>query len=222
MCDPFSIAARRRRETEARLASPIMSRISRTDGAGFMRRDEAWSEITELSPNEFRVRLGGPFRGAWLASLTTRLAVHHISIDHTHARLTGESIWIAELHLIALPNAPDLTTLDYIALAESADGEQQESRPAVARLDTHRLIESRAYGGTLMLTLEAKDTLGLLGSLLAALAAEELFPVEMHIETRGGQAYDSLWLTTTAGAPPNTTQLEAAERLLTSARTGTT
>ena len=191
-----------------------MDRISYSDDGAFVRRGEAWSEATELAPGSFRVRLGGPFRGAWMASLSRGLAAHNISIDHTHARLTGDQIWIAELHVIALAGAPRPLGVDYIALAEQPDPEQARS----FEVDSYRLIESRDYGGTLMLTLEAPDSLGLLGALLGGLAELELFPLELHIETRSGRAYDSLWLAAAAGAPPSTAAGLATEQLLARSR----
>jgi hypothetical protein len=191
-----------------------MDRISRTDDSVFTRRGGAWSEATRLSDAAFRLRLGGQFSGAWMASLGTRLAESNISIDHTHARLTGDDIWIAELHLIGLGGAPDLLAVDYIALAEQAEAAQ--AAPFV--VDSYRLIESRDYGGTLMLTFEAKDSLGLLGSLLGAMAEIGLFPCELHIETSAGHAYDSLWLAGSGGSAPALAAREAAELLLSRAR----
>lgn len=187
-----------------------MDRNSRADGTAFIRRGEAWSEVTELAPSSFRVRLGGTFRGAWLASLSRRLAERHLSVDHLHARRNTEQLWIAELHLLTLPRALDPLALDYSALAEDPD---PASLPAF-ELDTYRLIDSRDYGGTLMLTLEAKDSLGLLGSLLGHLAELGLFPDELHIETHDGHAYDSLWLSATGGLPPSAAARDAAARLL--------
>jgi hypothetical protein len=173
---------------------PDMDRESFEDQKAFTRRGVAWSEATRLTGSAFRVRLGGPFRGAWLATLSRHLAERQISIDHTHARQGEDQIWNAEFHLIALAESSDLLSVDYIALAE--EGKSPES--ASFELDSHRLIESRDYGGTLMLTLEAADSLGLLGSLLGALAELGLQPIEVHIETRAGRAYDSLWLAATA------------------------
>jgi hypothetical protein len=188
-----------------------MNRISRTDGGAFTRRDEAWSEATVLGPDEFRVRVGGLFHGAWMARLSTRLAERDLSIDHIHARLTTDQVWIAELHLIRLAEGTDPLSLDYAALAED-DSEGPISGNLV--LDSYRLIESRDYGGSLMLTLEAPDSLGLLGALLGRLAQLELFPVELHIETRGGRAYDSLWLGASGGAPPASNARDAVVALL--------
>jgi hypothetical protein len=188
-----------------------MNRISRTDGGAFTRRDEAWSEATVLGGDEFRVRLGGLFHGAWMARLSTRLAERELSIDHIHARLTTDQVWIAELHLIRLSGRTDPLSLDYAALAaDDSDG------PISGNLliDSYRLIESRDYGGSLMLTVEALDSLGLLGALLGRLAQLELFPVELHIETKDGRAYDSLWLAALGGAPPANGARDAVVKLL--------
>ena len=160
-----------------------MERSTTTDaGSTFARRGAAWVEATQLTSSGFRLRIGGPFRGAWMASLSRRLAELHISIDHTHARRQGDELWIAELHLISLSlaHAPDLLSLDYIAFAEQA--------------------------------------LGLLGSLLGSLAELDLFPLELHIETRASRAYDSLWLAGPGGAPPSAGAALAAEQLLARSR----
>jgi hypothetical protein len=187
-----------------------MDRIARTERDAFIRRGEAWSEACQLAPGSFRVRMGGAFRGAWLASLTSRLAEQQISIDHIHARRTGTELWIAELHLLAARAAADPLDVDYSALAERPDA---APLPAF-ELDSYRLLESRDYGGTLMLTLEARDSLGLLGSLLSALAELGLFPDELHIETRDGRAYDCVWLSAAGGVPPSALARDACVELL--------
>jgi hypothetical protein len=187
-----------------------MERTSRTEGNAFIRRGEAWSEASELAPGSFRVRMGGAFRGAWLASLASRLAEQQISIDHIHARRTGAELWIAELHLLAARATADPLEVDYSAFAEQADA----APLLVFELESYRLLESRDYGGTLMLTLEAADSLGLLGSLLSALAQLGLFPDELHIETRDGRAYDCIWLSAAGGVPPTALARDAALQLL--------
>jgi len=175
-----------------------MDRSSISDDAAFTRRGEAWSEVTRLGDGAFRVRMGGRFPTAWLSILSTHLAERNVSIDHTHARHTDD-VWIAEFHLIALPGAPDLLSMGYIELALGAI----TGSAGTFALDSYRLLESRDYGGTLMLALEARDSLGLLGSLLSALAELDLYPLEVHIETRNGLAYDSLWLASAGGSPPS-------------------
>ena len=187
-----------------------MDRISRTDDSTFTRHGEAWSEVTELARASFRVRLGGPFRGAWLAHLSCRLAEQQISIDHVHARLTGDQIWIAELHLLGHDARTDPLAIDYTALAEETD---IQTKPVFV-IDSYRLLESRDFGGSLMLTLEAPDSLGLLGSLLTRLALLGLVPVELHIETTNGHAYDSLWLSAAGGGCPTSDLRDAALQVL--------
>ncbi|HET7544592.1 MAG TPA: hypothetical protein VFK05_32200 [Polyangiaceae bacterium] len=187
-----------------------MNRISRTDGGVFTRRGDAWSETTELARASFRVRLGGPFRGAWLAHLSSRLAEQQISIDHVHARLSGDQIWIAELHLLGHDARQDPLGIDYAALAEETD---IQTKPVFV-IDSYRLLESRDYGGTLMLTLEAPDSLGLLGSLLTRLALLGLVPVELHIETTAGRAFDSLWLRAAGGGAPTSDLRDAVAQVL--------
>ena len=105
----------------------------------------------------------------------------------------------------------DPLSLDYAALAED-DSEAPISSNLV--IDSYRLIESRDYGKSLMLTLEAPDSLGLLGALLVRLAQLDLFPVELHIETKAGRAYDSLWLAAIGGAPPTSSARDAVVELL--------
>ncbi|HEY0468609.1 MAG TPA: hypothetical protein VGC79_30650 [Polyangiaceae bacterium] len=187
-----------------------MNRSSHTEGGAFTRQGEAWTEVTQLGPSSFRVRLGGPFRGAWLANLGCRLAEQHISIDHVHARRTSEHTWIAELHLLGLAQAADPLNVDYVSLAQETD---ISTKPAFV-IDSYRVLESRAYGGTLMLTLEAPDSLGLLGSLLTRFALLGLVPVELHIETKAGRAYDSLWLCATDGGPPTDDARDAVAQVL--------
>ena len=207
---PWQIAGRCTLETEALLSIPGMDRISRTDGSAFTRRGEAWSEATQLGSSSFRVRLGGPFRGAWLANLSSRLAAFQISIDHVHARFTADYIWIAELHLLGLGQRQGPLAIDYVALAEETD----ISTKSAFAIDSYRLLGSRDYGGTLMLTLEAPDSLGLLGSLLTRLALLGLVPIELHIETKGGRAFDSLWLCAAGGGPPPSEAHDAVAQVL--------
>ena len=186
-----------------------MTRISHIDTTAFTRRGEAWSEVTELAPSSFRVRLGGAFRGAWLAHLGGHLAARRISIDHIHARCESGDIWIAELHLLSIGDETDPLGIDYAALAQA-----ESSSRAAFELTSYRLLDSRDYGGSLMLTLEAPDSLGLLGALLRSLSELGLFPVELHIETKDGRAYDSLWLAAEGRTPPSTALRAAALAVL--------
>lgn len=176
----------------------------------FTRQGDVWCEVTEIGHQTFRVRLGGSLRPAWLATLCVGLADRRLSIHQAHARRSSDGLWMAELTAIALAGAPDPNIIPYIDLA-SAD---VTHTPGSLKLDACTAIESRDHGGTLLLELEADDTLGLLGSILASLATLMLFPIEMHIETRAGRAYDALWLAGMGGNAPSSRAVDALQRML--------
>jgi hypothetical protein len=132
-----------------------------------------WSEVAELGEGTFRIRLGGSFAPQWLANLCRGLAERKLSIDRAHALRARNLSWLAELHVTALPGAPNPTNLPYIALTERND---DADTPPLS-LSHYELVESADHGGTLRLTLEADDTLGLLGALLAQLALLVLAPI---------------------------------------------
>lgn len=133
-----------------------------------------------------------------------------ISIDRVHATRARDWSWLAELHIVALNGAHDPMTIPYVGLADA----DVTHEPSPLRIDRYELIESGDHGGTLRLTLEADDALGLLGSLLASLATLLLFPVEMHIETRSGRAHDRMWLGGVGASAPSGKAEEALRRLL--------
>lgn len=179
------------------------------DGTGLR---DAWSEVKALSASHYRVRLGGRFRTAWIAALCSELAKRRISIDQAHARCGTDGAWIAELKLIALAGAEDPERVPYVQLAAAET--VPSGHPPL--LSSHQLRESSQWGGTLVLAIEAEDSLGLLGSLLAPLAALMLFPIEMHIETRNGRAYDGFWLAGVGARPPSAHARDALAKLLAS------
>lgn len=176
----------------------------------FARQGAAWSEVTPLPDGRFRIRLGGLFRTAWMAAVCGSLAERLISIEQAHARISRDGSWIAELTVTTLDGAPDPCGLPYLSLAE------REGPRAFAdlALESYELRQCADYGGTLLLSIKAKDCLGLLGGLLTSLAQLGLFPVEMHIETRGEWASDRLWLGAPGGALPSESTQAALDRLL--------
>ncbi|MDB4989673.1 MAG: hypothetical protein JWN04_4851 [Myxococcaceae bacterium] len=178
--------------------------------------DRAWSEVTQTSAGAYRIRLEGSFGPSWIASLCAELADRQISIDRAHATRTINQTWVAELNVLALPGAEDPLAIAYVELAES--GAPDASDPL--KLHGYTIEETGAHGGTLKLTLEAEDSLGLLGSLLSQLAMLFLFPIEMHIETRDGRAQDSFWLGTVGASSPGPRVQQALHRVLSRARVG--
>jgi hypothetical protein len=168
----------------------------------------AWSEVTSLSDDTFRVRLGGSFGQGWLASLCRGLAAQSISIERAHAMRMRNLSWIAEFTARALTGAPMPESVPYLVLAASPVA--PDGQPF--GLDRYEL--EACYDGTLRLAFEAQDTLGLLGALLEKLVALGLYPVEMHIETQTQRALDMLWLSTADGGAPGDLVRAALERVL--------
>jgi hypothetical protein len=176
--------------------------VDTTDtSTSFSRNGSAWSEVTALhegadqgeGPDRaYRIRLGGMLRSTWMLGVCTGLASQLVSIDRAHARrLSHDGSWIAELHVIAMPGSADPLQLPLIAFAEEAPVDAGSTLP----LREYALRECTDHGGTIRLTFSAQDSVGLLGSLLRTFSGLSLVPVEMHIETRGMQACDCLWLT---------------------------
>ncbi|MET0286258.1 MAG: hypothetical protein ABW352_17395 [Polyangiales bacterium] len=174
---------------------------------------KAWSEVTQTGDTRYRIRLEGPFGPAWIASLCAELADRQISIDRAHALRTSNQTWIAELNVDALPGAEDPLDIPYVELAEA--GAPDASDPL--KLLSFQIEETSAHGGSLQLTVEANDSLGLLGSLLSQLAMLFLFPVEMHIETSEGRAHDVFWLCT-VGSPVGPRLRDSLARVLSRAQ----
>lgn len=178
-------------------ASHAQARVDPNDGtSSFARNGSCWSEVTALEAQSdghtHRIRLGGMLRASWMVGVCNGLAQRGVSIDRAHARrLAHEGTWIAELHVVAPANAQE-DPLQYPLIA-FAEAEPAEIENPLA-LSEYQLIESTDHGGTLRLTFRARDSVGLLASLLAAFASLSLLPVEMHIETRDAEARDTLWL----------------------------
>ena len=172
--------------------------------------DRAWSEVTQTGLSSYRIRLEGSFGPAWIASLCAELADRQLSIDRAHAMRTPNQTWVAELNVVALAGAENPLAIAYVELAEA--GAPNASDPL--RLVRYTIEETPAHGGALRLEIEAEDSLGLLGSLLSQLAMLFLFPIEMHIETRGGYAYDSFWLGTVGATSPGPRIRDSLHRVL--------
>lgn len=174
-----------------------------------MSQPPAWSEVTRQSDGTFRVRLSGSFGQGWLSSLCCGLATRRISIERAHAMRTRSLSWIAEFTALLLEGAEDPDRVPYLALAATP-----------VALDAQALVlESYqiepCFDGTLKLSIEARDTLGLLGTLLDKLASLGLYPIEMHIETTPSDvACDALWLATADGGTPSSELTRALEQML--------
>jgi hypothetical protein len=162
-----------------------------------------------ISGRRHSLRMEGWFGPNWLASLCSELARRGISIEHATARRGPDATWIAKLELVALPRAQNPLEVPYVELTDSAP--DQTLRPLhLLRFSLH---ESKHAAGALVVDIEAVDAVGLLGTLLGQLAMLLLFPLEMHVETRGELAFDSFVLGALGhGASPRTR--DSLERLL--------
>ncbi|MFT3925003.1 MAG: hypothetical protein QM778_20880 [Myxococcales bacterium] len=199
-------------ETSSSVATGASRSSQPPASAVFVREGAAWSELSPLGGGNYRVRLGGIFRPAWMATLGSGLAERRISIDTVHAKRGHDGSWVAELALVALEGASDPRGISYIGLA--GERAQIYTGDYTLELDRYSLFESPDYGGTLLLEFEALDSLGLLGAMLSSLAALGLFPIEMHIETHAARAHDFLWLCGTGASRPSPEAKQALERML--------
>jgi hypothetical protein len=144
------------------------------------------------------MRLGGFYGASWMAQLCCTLAEHKLSIERAHALRARNHSWMAELTVCALEGADDPYALPYARLSDAFRG---ELRPL--ELDGFELEATHDHGGSLCLTIDAHDTLGLLGTLLSRAAELELYPIEMHIDTQKGLVHDRMWLGGQGGSLPS-------------------
>ena len=173
-------------------------------------RSTTFSDVISLGAGRYRVQLGGSFGSAWLAVLCSELAARRISIDQARAHRGHDGTWLAQLQVVVLSGAPDAELVPYVELASAA----MTRVPGPLSLDMHRVEQVPEHGGTLRLTIEGADSLGLLGSLLGSLATLMLFPVELRIETRRRRAFDTFWLAGVGGSVPSAQAHGALIRLL--------
>ncbi len=156
------------------------------------REGALWSEVSQVDDLHHRVRLGGPLRPFWMAALGRALSENQVSIVRAHAKRGHDAQWVAEVLVRPLPGARDPLGLSIIRMVNDTRA------PACARetlsVARYALEQTDDHGGTLKLSFETDDRLGLIGELLSSLAALMLFPVEMHIETHEGRVHDCLWL----------------------------
>ncbi|MDB4987448.1 MAG: hypothetical protein JWN04_2626 [Myxococcaceae bacterium] len=164
----------------------------------------------QTGETSYRIRLQGWFAPSWIVGLCAELARCRLSIVSGHVLRKVDQTWVAELEVDAEPEAVDPLTISYLDLTELV--RDREVQPLC--LIRYTVEETLAPGGALHVTIEADDTLGLLGSMLAELALLLLFPVELHIETRSGRAYDSFWLNAVGGAQPAPDVRTSLERAL--------
>ncbi len=163
--------------------------------------------LTHLTRAHWSVRIWGRLGPFWADAFSLGLASARISIQRGFARQDGAGRWIADFLLAPGKDAPEPSSLDFLALVlgGTATG---DGGPIV--LSHYALDGSPEVGPSLYLEVHGPDRLGFLGSLLRSLARLELSPREMLISTSDGEAHDRFLLKTISGAVPS----DATRRLL--------
>jgi hypothetical protein len=150
----------------------------------------------------YEVSLQGRFLPGWLGEFSAALADHQLSILAGNARRVSPSVWQAcfELDASAAGIKPD--HIDFLALASS----RSAVPGATPALEAVRVIEE---GDALLVEVNGADQIGFLAGLLKRFAFYSLFPVELEVETAGGQISDRIRLKGVGGTAPSAEAVEA-------------
>jgi hypothetical protein len=167
--------------------------------------------VTHHSRTHWSVRVWGNLGPFWADAFALGLSGMRISILRGFARQDGAGRWIADFLLAPGPDAPDPSTLDFLALAFGPPS-AWDGGPII--LSQYALDGSPDVGPSLYLEVRGPDRLGFLGSLLRQLARLGLAPREMLITTRDGEAFDRFFLKTVSGALPSEEVRRALEERL--------
>jgi hypothetical protein len=167
--------------------------------------------VTHHARTHWSVRVWGTLGPFWADALALGLTAARISILRGFARQDGTGRWIADFLLAPGPDAPEPSSLDFLALAFGASS-PGDGGPIV--LSQYALDGSPDVGPSLYLEVRGPDRLGFLGSLLRRLARLGLSPREMLITTRDGEAFDRFFLKTVSGALPSEEVRRALEESL--------
>lgn len=166
----------------------------------FAHGDVPGFELTHSTRAHWSVRIWGNLGPFWADAFALGLSSVQISIQRGFARQDGAGRWIADFLLAPGPDAPDPSSLDFLALAFGAPS-AGDGAPIVL---THYALDGGPdVGPALYLEVRGPDRLGFLGSLLRSLARLGLSPREMLITTRDGEAFDRFFLKTVSGAIPS-------------------
>ncbi len=148
-------------------------------------------EIAEKAPppratgaGSHTLRVESVLPPGWAGRVAAGLAARRISIVRGRARRQGPVFWVAELE-IEPPPGVQVEEIDLVALASAPE----RSAGSIMRVALTRFrLEERP--GELVVEIRARDQVGLLGRLLGVFAMFALFPHEMEIDTRDGEAVD--------------------------------
>jgi hypothetical protein len=163
-------------------------------------REERSFEIQPRDARRHRLRLWGDLPRGWAAPLFRGLARHGIQVVRGHARREADGRHHASFEIERGPRASDPLRLDVLALATARPAASAAAAAFV--LDGHRLLSSRAFGGSLRLDVHGPDQHGFLGGLLDRLTFLSLVPEAMAVETGPEGVCDRFHLKTVDGRMP--------------------
>jgi hypothetical protein len=162
-------------------------------------------QIVEAGGGRVQVKLAGVLHAGWAGRLAAALAARHVSVIRGRAMRRSGHFWEAELLLEPLDRSLDLAALDYLALAR--DGRAPaDAESANLTLDAFSLTRT---DHDLEVDVEAVDGLGFLDRILRVFAFYSLFPLELHIETKGRKVRDRFHLQGVGGGTPSLQVCEA-------------
>ena len=156
--------------------------------------------VTHHTRTHWSVRVWGKLGPFWADAFALGLSGVEIGILRGFARQDGAGRWIADFVLVPGPDAPEPSSLDFLALAFGAPS-PEDGGPIV--LSQYALDGGPDMGPTLYLEVRGPDRLGFLGGLLRPLARLGLSPREMLITTRDGEVFDRFFLKMVSGAVPS-------------------
>ncbi len=191
-----------REDAEARSRAGSAAAVSETG-------DAPWARLEVLPGGGRRVRLGGRLERGWTGRLALGLSRLEVTIRRGYACYVSGGRCSAFFDIQALAGAPVLESIDFVALA-TEPGEPAVSAPV--QLERYDL--GPTIGGALQLSIQGRDCVGFLGSLLGHLAGLSLYPDELHVETYASVAKDRFRLRAEDGLTPTEELRRALDRRL--------
>jgi len=194
----------------------MLARIREFEGGATRRErsllDESGFDVRPVGDRGHALQLWGPLPPCWAASLAGGLAAAGVRIARGYARRVAERGWLAELEIEDLDDSRDPVLIDYLELARRPPREPSGPAPRITRCHTSL---TGKHGGSLYLEVRGSDRLGFLGGLLGRLAALELVPEELVVDTRGEPVLDRFFLVDAShGGLPDVERRQALAGLL--------
>ncbi len=161
--------------------------------------------VVRLAPTVRRVELEGLMPIGWLGQFTRGATALGLDIVRGRARRSATRVWSAQLEIRGVTPF-ELDRTDFLALARAPRSEDADDHAASealgGELQSFSLVRAAERSDLLVLEVAAKDRVGFLAALLEHLAGFVLFPEEIDIDTRQGEAHDQLLLSSVGGQSP--------------------